>query len=306
MSIGRTILPTLRQLQFLTALRSEGSFVRAAELIGVTQPTLSAGIQELEALLGCLLVERSRSGVSFTVQGREAVERAARLLEDAGELVRVAQGSGEPLVGLFRLGAIPTVAPYVLPRLAPTLKQRFPKLRLHLREDLTVRLVEALRARTLDAALIALPYAAAGVEAEPLFEEEFLLAMAPDHPLASRHGVRIDDVNEEELLLLEDGHCLRDHALAACGALSGRPNDEVSATSLSTLVHMAAGGIGVTLLPRMAVEGGPPSGAELVLAAFDPPLIGRAIGVAWRTGGAKAADARAIGAVVRELMRGER
>ncbi|MBY0447348.1 MAG: LysR family transcriptional regulator, partial [Hyphomonadaceae bacterium] len=189
MANGRSILPTLRQLQFLTALRSEGSFVRAAEFVGVTQPTLSAGIQELEALLGCLLVERARSGVTFTSEGREVVERAARLLEDAAELVGVAQGRGEPLTGLLRLGAIPTVAPFVLPRLAPVLKQRFPRLRLHLREDLTMRLVDALRARTLDAALIALPFSAVGVETEQLFEEEFFLATAPDHPLASQSGL---------------------------------------------------------------------------------------------------------------------
>jgi len=302
MANGRSVLPTLRQLQFLTALRSEGSFVRAAEVVGVTQPTLSAGIQELESLLGCLLVERARSGVTFTPEGRAVVERAARLLEDAAELVGVAQGRGEPLAGLFRLGAIPTVAPFVLPRLAPVLKQRFPRLRLHLREDLTMRLVDALRARTLDAALIALPFPAAGVETEQLFEEEFLLATAPDHPLASQRGLRLEDVDEEELLLLEDGHCLREHALAACGASGGGRNAEVAATSLATLVHMAAGGIGVTLLPRMAVASGPPAGAELALVPFEPPLIGRAIGVAWRSGSAQAGSARAIGAVMRELM----
>jgi LysR family hydrogen peroxide-inducible transcriptional activator len=304
MSTGRTILPTLRQLQFLTALQTEGNFVRAAEHVGVTQPTLSAGIQELEALLGCLLVERARSGLNFTPEGREAVERASRLLEDAAELVRATQACGEPLSGDFRLGAIPTVAPYVLPRLAPALKQRHPKLRLFLREDLTGRLIEALRARTLDAALLALPYAASGIETEALFDDEFLLATPPDHPLAGRKPLRISDLGAEQLLLLEDGHCLREHAATACGALAGRQNTEVSATSLATLAHMAAGGIGVTLLPRLAVEGGSPGGAELALSAFDPPLIGRAIGVAWRAGGAKAEEARLIGAMVRATMRG--
>lgn len=301
MSVGRPILPTLRQLQFLSALQSEGSFVRAAELVGVTQPTLSAGIQELEGLLGCLLVERSRSGATFTPAGLEVAGRAARLLEDAEELVRVVQGRGEPLCGVFRLGAIPTIAPFLLPKLAPALKAAHPRLRLYLREDLTGRLVDGLRARTLDAALIALPYEAAGIDTLAIFEDEFLLAASRDHPLAERQALQPGDLVGEDLLLLEDGHCLRDHALAVCGAAPGRQNSEVGATSLTTLAHMAAGGIGVTLLPRLALEGGAAAGAELAVRPFDPPLIGRAVGVAWRSGSSKEAEARLIADVVKRL-----
>jgi len=298
----RPILPTLRQLQFLTALRSEGSFVRAAEAVGVTQPTLSAGIQELENLLGCQLVERALTGAVFTPAGQEVAERAARLLDDAEDLVCAVQGRAEPLSGMFRLGAIPTVAPYLLPRLAPALKQAHPRLRLYLREDLTARLIEALRARTLDAALIALPYDAPGIETRAIFEDEFLLAAPPGHPLAQQPALSPGDLEGEELLLLEDGHCLRDHALAVCGARAGRQSSEVGATSLTTLAHMAAGGIGVTLLPRLALEGGAAAGADLALRPFSPPLFGRAVGVAWRASGAKRQEAERIAAAVRALV----
>lgn len=304
MSTGRPILPTLRQLQFLTALRSEGSFVRAAELVGVTQPTLSAGIQELEGLLGCLLVERARTGAVFTAPGREVAERAVRLLDDAEELVRSVQGHGEPLNGVFRLGAIPTIAPFLLPKLAPSLKLQHPTLRLYLREDLTARLIEGLRARTLDAALIALPYDAPGIETRSIFEDEFLLACARSHPLAASGPLKPSDLLGEDLLLLEDGHCLRDHALAVCGSTPGRQSTEVAATSLTTLAHMAAGGIGVTLLPRLALEGGAAAGADLVLRPFEPPLIGRAVGVAWRAGGSREREAELIAQAVRALISG--
>lgn len=304
MTAGRPILPTLRQLQFLAALRSEGSFVRAADLVGVTQPTLSAGIQELEGLLGCLLVERSRTGAVFTPAGREVAERAVRLLDEAEELVRAVQGHAEPLSAMFRLGAIPTVAPFLLPKLAPALKKAHPSLRLYLREDLTARLIEGLRARTLDAALIALPYEAPGIETRAVFEDEFLLAAAPDHPLACAEPLTPASLLGEDVLLLEDGHCLRDHALAICGAQPGRQSSEVAATSLTTLAYMAAGGIGVTLLPRLALEGGAAAGAELALRTFSPPLIGRAVGVAWRAGGSREREAMLIGEQVRRLING--
>src|SRR5689334_10276097 len=167
-------MPTLRQLQFLTALRAEGSFVAAADAVGVTQPTLSAGIKELETSLGVVLVERGRNGAVLTPAGEEAARRAAQALGDVMELVRAVQSAGKPFTGAFRLGAIPTIAPFLLPRALPLLKRHYPQLRLALREDLTSRLVEGLRARTLDAAVIALPYAAPGVETAIVAEDEFL------------------------------------------------------------------------------------------------------------------------------------
>ncbi len=286
--------PTLRQLQFLAALRAEGSFVRAAEAIGVTQPTLSAGIKELEASLGAVLVERGRAGAALTPAGEQAAERAAGVLSEVEELIRAVPNAAKPFTGIFRLGAIPTIAPFLLPRLLPALKSQFPALRLHLREDLTGRLVEALRARQLDAALIALPYAAAGIETAAVWEDEFLFLGPRGHPLAVRNDLAPEHLDGEDVLLLEDGHCLRDHALSVCRAPLGSHAAEVSATSLHTLVQMVAGGLGVTLLPRLAADYGAAAGADVAIRPFATPVIGRSIGVAWRDKGPRAEEARML------------
>ncbi|MEZ5995923.1 MAG: hydrogen peroxide-inducible genes activator [Hyphomonadaceae bacterium] len=295
-------LPTLRQLQFLTALRAEGSFVAAAEAVGVTQPTLSAGIKELELTLGAVLVERGRQGVTLTSAGEEAAERAGRALEEVEDLVRAVQAAGEPLAGVFRLGAIPTIAPFLLPRALPLLKSKFPKLRLQLREDLTARLVEALRARTLDAALIALPYEAHGISTIAIAEDEFMCLCPEDHPLAQRQHLAPEHLKREEVLLLEDGHCLRDHALAACRLPGNRRSTEVGATSLHTLVQMVGGGLGVTLLPKLAADAGATAGAHVALRPFERPIVGRSIGVAWRTGSQRETEARMLAEALRALF----
>lgn len=298
---GRTLLPTLRQLQFLVALRAEGSFSRAAQAVGVTQPTLSAGIKELECLLGAILVERGRAGAVLTSAGQDAAERAIRAINEVEELVHAVQGGGAPLIGDFRLGAIPTIAPYLLPRLVPALRRAYPSLRLFLREDLTARLIEGLRARTLDAALIALPYVAQGVDSLALFDDEFLLAIAPDHKLARSENLQQEDLAGEEILLLEDGHCLREHALAMCARAPNRQGAEVGATSLTTLAHMVAGGIGVTLMPRLALENGAVAGAELITRQFQKPMIGRSIGLAWRAKSPRQKEALLIADLVKRL-----
>ncbi len=295
-------MPTLRQLQFLTAVRAEGSFVAAAEAVGVTQPTLSAGIKDLEAALGAILVERGRSGATLTPAGVEAADRGARALSEVEELVRAVQSAGEPFAGTFRLGAIPTIAPFLLPRVLPLLKRRFPKLRLQMREDLTSRLVDALRMRTLDAALIALPYEAAGVATAAVAEDEFLFLCPEDHPLAKRNDLAPEHLRTEEVLLLEDGHCLREHALSACQLAPGRRSADVGATSLHTLVQMVAGGMGVTLLPKIAAEGGAAAGAHVAMRPFAEPVVGRSIGVAWREGGQREEEARLLASVLRELF----
>lgn len=300
--IPASSMPTLRQLQFLTALRAEGSFVAAAEAVGVTQPTLSAGIKELETALGAVLVERGRTGAVLTPAGEEAAERAARALSEVEDLVRAVQAAGEPLAGRFRLGAIPTIAPFLLPRALPLLKRRHPKLRLQLREDLTARLIDGLRARTLDAALIALPYEAHGVETMAIAEDEFLFLCPDDHPLASRNDLSPDHIEPDELLLLDDGHCLREHALSACDLPPSRRSAEVSATSLHTLVQMVAGGLGVTLLPKLAAESGAATGARVAMRHFVEPVIGRSIGIAWRQGGQREEEARMLAKTLRELF----
>jgi LysR family hydrogen peroxide-inducible transcriptional activator len=294
-------MPTLRQLQFLIALRAQGSFVGAAEAVGVTQPTLSAGIKDLETALGAVLVERGRTGAVLTPAGEEAAERAARAVGEVEDMVRTVQTAGEPFSGVFRLGAIPTIAPFLLPRALPLLKRKFPRLRLQMREDLTARLVDGLRARTLDAALIALPYEAHGVATAAIAEDEFYLLCPDTHPLAKRNDLSPEHLKSEDLLLLEDGHCLRDHALSAC-KLTPRRSSEMGATSLHTLVQMVAGGMGVTLLPKIAAEGGAVAGAHVAIRPFETPIAGRSIGVAWREGGQREAEARMLGEVLRELF----
>lgn len=302
-SLPASSLPTLRQLQFLAALAAHGGFIKAAEAVGVTQPTLSAGIKELEATLGVRLVERGRAGITLTSAGEETVARAMRVLTEVEELARAVRGASAPLAGPFRLGAIPTIAPFLLPRALPLLRQRFPGLRLHLREDLTPRLVEALRARTLDAAVIALPYEAAGVETMPFADDEFLLALPPGHPLCGRNDLTPDNIPTDELLLLEDGHCLRDHALSLCKpGVPGQSRPDFSAASLHTVMQLVGGGLGVTLAPRIAVQGGVAGGAPVVMQAFNEPVMGRTLGMAWREGSPRIAEARLLAEALRDCV----
>lgn len=295
-------LPTLRQLEFLCAIADEGSFSKAAEACHVTQPTLSSAIKEVESLLGIQLIERESRGASLTRAGEAAVERARTILSDTADLVSAARQAGAPLSGPFRLGAIPTIAPFLLPRTLKTLRKAHPSLKLYLREDQTERLIEALRARKLDAALIALPWDAPGIETMDLGEDEFLLVAPSDHKLLAADQLKSTDLTDEDVLLLEDGHCLRDHALSVCRLPSKRGGADVTATSLPTLVHMVAGGLGVSLLPKLATKAGVTSGADVKLRPFDTPLIGRRIGIAWRTGSPRETEAQMIGELVKDAL----
>ena len=215
-------LPTLRQLRYLKLLAEHGSFSRAAEAAHVTQPTLSAGIQELERTLGAPVVDRGRGGLVLTQVGEEAVRRGAAILAQTEDLVQAARSAGRPLTGRFRLGVIPTIAPFVLPRALPELRRLYPELKLLLREDLTARLVAALKGGALDAALIALPYDTAGLEHARVGDDPLLAAFPANHPLTAEPRVAAERLRDQELILLEDGHCLRDHALAGCGLDSPR------------------------------------------------------------------------------------
>lgn len=296
-------MPTLRQLSFLAALAKHGSFVRAAEAVGVTQPTLSAGVKELEAILGVLLVDRSQSGAVLTLAGQEAARRASAALLEVEALVQATRDAGEPMSGAFRLGVIPTIAPFLLPRALPAFAARFPRLQLSLKEELTHRLIDGLRARTLDVAIIALPYEANGIETMAFAEDEFLLLAPVGHPLLATTHLVAEDLAEQSLLLLEDGHCLRDHALSVCRAPPpGRGAAEVGATSLHTLAQLVGAGLGVTLLPKLAADAGIVKGDQVGVRAFDPPLIGRSLGVAWRTGSARTEEAKAIGAALSAVL----
>jgi LysR family hydrogen peroxide-inducible transcriptional activator len=290
--------PTLRQLSFLLAISDHGSLVSAAEQSGITQPSLSAALKELELILNARLVERGRGGATLTPAGEVAASRARLIVAAVDELGEAVHGAAEPLSGPFRLGVIPTIAPFLLPQILPQARAAFPKLKLYLREDLTARLVEGLRAHTLDCALIALPYEAQGIDTAVLFDEEFLFVGPREHPLSTKAHLTTADLENEQVLLLEDGHCLRDHAIGICGLV--RPGqEEVRATSLFTLVQMAAGGLGISLLPKMAADAGL-AGDGLVVRAFEPPVIGRQIGLAWRRGSGRLAEVKALTTLLKQ------
>lgn len=297
------MLPTIRQLQYLKLLAEQGAFGKAAEAAHVTQPTLSAGIQELERTLGATVVDRARTGVILTPVGEEALRRATVILNEAEELVEAAKNAGQPLSGRFRLGVIPTIAPFLLPGALPILRQRYPKLRLFLREDLTQRLIAQLKAGRLDAALIALPFDVGGLEWAHVADDELLAALPADHPLAGQTSASPEALERENMILLEDGHCLREHALSACGLNPPRPpggEEAFAATSLPTLVQMVGSGLGVTFLPVMAVEAGLARSANVVVRPIDAARPMREIVVAWRAGSNRRAEGRLLAEVLKE------
>ncbi|KIL97312.1 Hydrogen peroxide-inducible genes activator [Paramagnetospirillum magnetotacticum MS-1] len=295
-------LPTLRQLRYLVALAEHRHFGRAAEACFATQSTLSAGLQELESLLGATLVERTKRKVLMTPLGEEVVARARDLLRGAEDLADLARAHGKPLCGRLRLGVIPTIAPFLLPRALSGLRAQYPDLRLELREDLTARLLDRLVAGELDAAVLALPYDAPEMEMAALATDPFVLACPPTHPLAEREMVSGADLAQVDLLLLEEGHCLREHALAACSLPAPRRGEGVMGTSLGTLVQMVASGMGVTLLPRLAVEAGILAGTDLVTR---PLAMGgsRLLGLAWRRSSARKDEYRLLGQVLFQIDR---
>jgi LysR family transcriptional regulator, hydrogen peroxide-inducible genes activator len=274
---------SLRQLQYAVAVADTRSFRRAAEECHVSQPSLSAQIAQLEAGLGVRLFERDRRRVVATDAGQEILERARRLLVDAGDLVEAARRRSDPLTGTVRIGVIPTVAPYLVPDAAKSLRASFPKLTVAWLEDKTATLAAALGAGTLDAAILALPVPLAGgdVEHEEIADDEFLLATAPGHPLGvDTTPAKAEELRGARILLLDDGHCLRQQALAVCSMVNAQ---EVGfrATSLPTLVQMVAGGAGVTLLPRLAIPL-ESSRAELCVREFEPLAPRRTLVLAWR------------------------
>lgn len=292
------MLPTLRQLQYLKLLAEHGSFSRAAEAAHVSQPALSSGVQELERVLGAPVVERTRGQVQLTAVGAEAVRRAEDVLARTEDLVEAARNAGRPLSGRFRLGVIPTVAPFLLPAKLPGLKTAYPGLRLFIREDLTPRLVAALKSGHLDAAVIALPYAAQGVDHARIGDDEILAAAPVDHALADGGPLKRGQLKAEDLILLEDGHCLRDQALAAFDIEAPRGEDVFAATSLHTLIQMVSSGLGVSFVPRMAVTAGLADTPGVVVRTLAPTEAqappSREIVVAWRKGSSRAAEARLL------------
>ncbi|HWE44451.1 MAG TPA: hydrogen peroxide-inducible genes activator [Caulobacteraceae bacterium] len=293
------MLPSLRQLQYLKLLSEHGSFSRAAEAAHVSQPALSAGVQELERVLGAPVVERARGGVILTPVGEEAVRRAEDVLARAEDLVEAARGAAKPLAGRFRLGVIPTVAPFVLPRSLPDLKTRYPQLKLYLREDLTPRLIAALKSGALDAAVIALPYDVSGLDYARVGDDEILAATPLDHPLAKAARVEPGALNPDDLILLEDGHCLRDHALSACRLDAPKGEDVFAATSLQTLMQMVSAGLGVSFVPEMAVKAGL-GGEGVAIRPLERDAPKREIVVAWRAGSSRKREGELLAEVFRQ------
>lgn len=275
-------LPTLRQLRYLVAIAEHKHFGRAAEACFATQSTLSAGLQELENLLDVKLVERSKRRVMLTPLGEEMVARARAVLRGAEDIAELAHASKEPLSGSLRLGVIPTIGPYLLPRVLPPLRKRYPDLRLYLREDMTARLLDALGDGEIDVALIALPFPTDELEVRELGDDPFLLVCSGDDPLATAKAMELEHLPDERLLLLDEGHCLREHAMTACRLEPSRHRDDFRATSLPTLVQMVANRLGITLLPRMAVDAGLLAGTDLIARPLAKTTPARRIALVWR------------------------
>lgn len=293
-------LPSLRQLQYLIAVHEQGHFGRAAESCFVTQSTLSAGIQELEKLLGTQLVERSRQGVRFTALGKQIVAKARQLLRDAEEIAGLAQAAGRPLTGDLSMGVIPTIAPFLLPRVLPRLRETYPELKLYLREETSQQACDALQRGTLDCVLLALPFPCGDIESEILFDDQLLLALRKDSADRLPRDVPPGAIDTSELLLLEDGHCLTDHSLAACGRSASRGSAAMLGTSLHTLIQMVDNGLGLTLVPEMAVKAGILDGTSLVSRKLDADHTAREIALIWRRRSPREKEFRLLAETLRE------
>ena len=292
-------MTTLRQLRFLVALDDTQSFSRAAELCNVTQSTLSTGLKELEERLGVQVAERTKQSVMMTPVGKELVERARSILSEVRDFEDRAERENSVGTSSIRLGTIPTVGPYLMPRAMPLLRQRLPDTKFYLREELTDRLVEGLMDGRLDLLLLALPHPLPPqVETEILFSDGYYLATPADHPLGNRDTVGADDLTDRHLLLLEKGHCLQRHALSSFSGINLDEDESFSATSLSTLVAMVEEDLGITLLPKLAVDAGISKSHHLHLGDVEG-AIPRDVALAWRKSSANADTYRDVGTCLR-------
>ena len=290
---------TLKQLRYLSALSHHRHFGMAAEACAITQPALSMQIQELEAELGVPLVERRRGQVAFTDIGLEVARRAEQVLASTRDLADFARHRGRLLTGRLRLGVIPSIAPYVLPRILPVLQRRHPDLLIELRETQTYALIEELNRGALDVIMLALPVDDAEIETLRLFDDPFLLAVPSTDNRPKNARVSEQDIDMQRLILLEEGHCLRDQALAVCS--SARRDMGLGATSLATVMQMVANGYGVTLLPRVAVDA-EVRDERVKLLRFSDPAPGRTVGLAWRRTSPRKADFAALGQLITETL----
>ena len=295
-----TYLPTIKQLQYLVALHEHGHFGRAAEASFVSQSTLSAGIRELETLLGVTLVERSRRMVRFTPLGLRVVEKAHRLLREAEELSELVQASGKPLAGELRMSVIPTIAPFMLPRILPRLRRERPQLKLYLREETSGDAVESLQHGRADCVLLALPFPTGEIEMEHICDDQLFVAFPGEAEAGLPASVPPSMIDEGTLLLLEDGHCLKEHALAACNRPEMRGSAAMIGTSLHTLVQMVDNGLGVTMLPEMAVTAGILEHTSVVARPLKSNPASREIALIWRKNSPRAEEFRLLAKELRE------
>jgi LysR family hydrogen peroxide-inducible transcriptional activator len=297
---------TLRQLRYLSALAKHGHFGRAAEACAVTQPALSMQIRDLERTLGVAVVERRPGDAMLTDVGREIARRGEDVLSASRDLVDFARHRSGLLTGRLMLGVIPSLAPYLLPRILPALQTRFPELRLDLRETQTRQLVEEIKSGALDAAMLALPLGEPDIDTIALFEDLFLLAVPSSDPRRETTRIAAGDIDQSRLILLEDGHCLRDQALAFCataarGRTASAGGTAFGASSLTTVIQMVANGYGVTLIPQIAADVERRDDRVKFL-RLENPQPGRSIGLAFRRTSPRKADFAALGEVVKEMM----
>jgi LysR family transcriptional regulator, hydrogen peroxide-inducible genes activator len=291
----------LRDLSYLVALAEYRHFGRAAEASFVSQPTLSTQIRKLEDELGVALVERTPRKVLLTETGREIARRARGVLSQIDEIKSIAQRTRDPESGTIRLGIFPTLGPYLLPHVVPRLRSRFPRLELLLREEKTEQVLHMLREGTLDAGILALPVHDDSLHTEFLFEEPFVLAVPSGHALASRASLRMEDLSQQNLLLLEDGHCLRDQALEVCHLAGAGEKSGFRATSLETLRQMVSANVGITLLPALAVKPPVAQSPNVSLIEFEAPAPSRRIAMLWRKSSAMTPFFEALAAIIRDV-----
>jgi LysR family transcriptional regulator, hydrogen peroxide-inducible genes activator len=284
----------LKDLKYLVALADTGHFGRAAERTFVSQPTLSAQLKKLEEYLGVKLVERQPKNVQLTDVGKQVVARARRMLNEGDEIIALARNGTDPLAGKLKIALIPTIGPYLLPRVMRKIRKALPKLGLMLYEYQTEALLKRLRDGEIDLGIMALPTSQEGVEARELYQEAFTVALPNGHPLAMKSTIKVADLKGQTLLLLEDGHCLRDQALEVCSRVDVREAEDYRATSLETLRQMVVAGLGVTLLPELAVESPFGSQSGLAIRQFVKPAPTRTVGAVWRKSSTRV---EAIGAV---------
>jgi len=297
-------LPSLKQLSYLVALAKELNFTRAAESCFVGQSTLSAGLKELEEGLGIRLVERDRQNVSLTPAGVGVLERARVILAASEDLVEYSNALSKPMTATIRLGVIPTIAPFLLPNVLPDIRQRFPNLKITLREDLTKNLLTRLADHQLDFALIALPYDVSGLLVKELFNDEFWLVAREDDPALKGKEVTLPAKMAERLLLLEEGHCLRDHSLQACKKSNILQTEGMEATSLLTLLQMVESGFGIALLPEMAIKGGLLTNTTLLARPLTAPAPKRVIALVARPSTAHAKEFAVLSECIQERFGG--